>query len=748
MIRLPWSSMFAPSKDSTAVPQLQVFADNASYRLVVAAFALISVPAGWSLWFHDNEHVPALLVFAACLTSALVVMVLLFPRATTGKAQDSSATSAHAGAGLYDPSPNQLRVTDLVIRRSASGQILWSNAAFLALTDQTLDQLRGQDFQAVLARLTPENDALRTKDWQSVLSSHGMLLWYDWQEHLVSPETGSDLVIETIGRDITAAKQTELQLLQAREIAEHASDAKSRFLRTVSHEMRTPLNGILGMGSLLRQTRLTPEQVSYTQAIETSGQALLTLIEDLLDFAKIEAGRIDLHPASVCLSQHIEGLVEFLAPRAYAKNIELACFVDPTIPACLELDPHRLRQILINLAGNAIKFTNQGGVTIEVRRIEEGATTGQCVLHFSVRDTGIGIAPEDIKRVFREFEQVDLGASRAYEGTGLGLAIARRLVHMMGGDIKLESVLGQGSVFEFTLQLTHSPGSVTLPESGSPMAQGAGLVTTGTEFAGRSIVIVSDSRIEVPHLLQHMKRWGAETRQISPNAIRRALPVCDREPDIVIVDAACSDPMDILASLRELVSSKLGVALMPSQRPLLQDWLDGGFEGYLIRPVRPQSLFSVLRFLLGGENFAPVERMVHNQWPVAEQPLRILVCDDNEINLLLARSLLEKLGHHATCVAEGRRALTLLQDNPIAFDLVLMDLHMPEWDGFEVIRQISAHFDTLPDKVALPIIALTADAMPETLEKCMHAGFTKCLTKPIDPTLLIEVLEQLASRTS
>jgi CheY-like chemotaxis protein/nitrogen-specific signal transduction histidine kinase len=579
---------------------------------------------------------------------------------------------------------------------------------------------------------------------------------------------------------VTAWTATEEALQDARRRAEAASAAKSRFLAMVSHELRTPLNGILGMTGLLMQTGLTAEQRTYARAVETSGEALLLLIEDLLDFSKIEAGRMDLAPRPMPLAETIEELVELMAPRAAAKGIELAAYVDPRLPADVMADPVRLKQVLYNLAGNGIKFTAEGGVAIEVRDAGPPDETGRRPVHVQVRDTGIGIDTADAERIFLEFEQADPGHARAYGGTGLGLAIARQLVAAMGGTITVESRPGSGACFAFTIPLapvgtdceTVPPGSGA-DDAGdastdrltgaraaqerlfaifSPHGQNPDIAATAqppgpAAFAGLRITIVSHALIEGPFLLRRLFDSGADVALITQREIETTLSAHPR-PDAILVDAAAGDPVALLDRIRMVCEAPACVLIDPRERPMLPDLQAAGYRAFLVKPVRRRSLAAAIRVLTAGSSFEAAEEApppVAGPAPPTTGPIRrVLLCDDNEINLLLGRGLLERLGATVTTAATGQQAAHLARDaldGDDPFDLVLMDIHMPEVDGVAAARAIRAH----PSGRRSLVAALTADALVRTRDDVEPDLFDAWLAKPLMPSDLKAVLEALGA---
>ena len=602
---------------------------------------------------------------------------------------------------------------DFVLRRDRNGCVTFANKRVAEILGAEPEALSGQRIAPPVAdRASPSGFSRSFEQEIETVAGPRRIIW---TEAPVFDAAGRFVEIESVGRDVTAGK-TERAFADT----QATNATKSRFLAAVSHEMRTPLNGVLGMAGLLLDTPLTPEQKTYATAIANSGETLLGMVDDILDFAKIEAGKLTLEHAPFSPAALVTEIAELLGPRAQAKGLDLQAYAAPDVPRVLG-DAMRLGQVLLNLVGNGIKFTERGGVALLVTAHHTGAVTQ---LTFTVRDTGIGVTAEDRTRIFGEFEQGQAGRASG-QGTGLGLAIASRLVGLMGGRISLESAPGRGSVFSFTLALP-----VTEPAAGHAPA-----------LAGRRVVIATPSVILAPILARMLADAGAavERAQGLEDAARLA-------GDTVLVDLAFG--LEAVEAFARAMAgrARLIVLLPPAARPHLERLKAAGFATYLVKPVRPASLESRV---LGVAEHAPEPEDPHAPLPQAP-PLRILLAEDNDVNALLAMKLLESLGHRVRRAINGHAAVEAVRMAAQAgapYDLVLLDVNMPGLDGYAAARAIRA----LPPVAGahpgeVPILALTANAFAEDRAASRAAGLDGHLVKPLSRRALAEALAVHAPR--
>ena len=534
---------------------------------------------------------------------------------------------------------------------------------------------------------------------------------------------------------IASLKRSEEALRLASEAAEAASLAKSSFLARMSHEIRTPMNGVLGMTELLLESGLSPNQRKYAETVQRSGKNLLAIINDLLDFSKIEAGKLELEKADMDLRQTVEDVVELLAERAHGKGLELACSIPADLTTQVRGDPLRFGQVLTNLLGNAIKFTERGSVVIRVACAAESQT--QVTLRVEVSDTGVGINPEAQSRIFEEFAQADGSTTRKHGGSGLGLAISKQLVEMMGGEIHVESAPGAGSTFWFT----------AIFDKQDEPAAAAYTIPTGLLTGVRALVVES-SAVNRSILLSQMSNWGMANQAAASadQALNSLTQAADRGVpyDIAIIDLG-TPGMDGLALAREIrarpASARVRMVMLTRRSSDLAEARKSGIDVCLSKPVRQTSLYECLVNLMAGQGQEEAARPVPRVAPAAQAAAghgRILVVEDNLINQQVALGMLEARGYKVAVAGNGREAVEA--HTQAAFDLILMDCDMPEMDGYEATREIRSRERTSGDHV--PIVALTANAMAADREACLAAGMDDHLGKPFSSATLQTMLER------
>ena len=599
-----------------------------------------------------------------------------------------------------------------------------------------------QYFSKEYAQSAREDELHLIRTGQKVLGREEHATWPDGSQTWVSTSKlplrdKTEQIVGTFGisRDITQLKDTAAALEQARLVAEAASRAKSEFVANLSHEIRTPMNAIIGMAELLQNGGLDAVEKDQAQTIVESAEALLALLNEILDFSRVEAGRVELDPIPIDLRENIGGVMKSLSVRAHEKEVELAHHIDSEIPDVILVDFIRLRQVLVNLIGNALKFTESGEVVLSV--VCEKLTNDAVTLQFQVRDTGIGIPREKLKAIFEEFEQVDKSTSRRYGGTGLGLAIATRLVQLMGGQIDVDSEPGKGSTFAF---------SGVFPVAKVPVDSARTALLSS--LAGKRVLVVDDNETSLKILSEMVSSWGMRPTTVSNGhdaleVMRQSLQTSDPFTTVVVdANMPTFDGFALAKSIGQnglLETTKIIMLTSGVRKDEADLCAQLGIQIRLRKPVRHSELLTSLAAALGIKRVPADGSAKPSVLKSGTRPLRILVAEDNLVNQKLAIGLLSREGHEVTIANNGNQAVK--KSANVKFDLILMDLEMPEMDGLEATRLIRSREQST--SMHVPIVAMTARALASDEQQCLDAGMDAYISKPIRQQTVFETISFL-----
>lgn len=767
----------------TANPDGRIVYYNSHWEAYSGLSVHETVAGGWAALLHPDDHDRTLAQWTVCLRTGDVHEIEhRFRRGSDGmyrwhltraipRRDESGRIVEWVGTStdIHDRRTGEERIRDLYDNAPCGYHSLDADGMFVEINSTELAWL-GYEREEVVgvlhvtAVLTPESAERFRSGFPGFLDrgeAHGLefeMLRRDGSTFPVllnatalRDAEGRFLRTRSTLFDITERRRVERQYREARDAAEAASRAKSEFLAHMSHEIRTPLNGIVGMTELLLASDLTEQQRRYGMLARTSAQSLTSVINDILDFSKIEAGRLEIVPGDFNFHHALEDVVEMLAPSAARKGVELACQVHADVPMLVRTDSDRLRQILVNLVHNAIKFTDTGA--IRVRATRERAAQDGVTIRVTVSDSGIGIPADRIDRLFKAFSQADASTTRHYGGTGLGLAISKKLVEMLGGEIGVVSEAGRGSTFWFTLPVI---GITDREEETSPARP---------DPASLRVLVVDDSAFQREVLLEHITSWG-----MAGDTVAACADVLDRLRSaaasgapfhVVLIDHEMpgTDACEMAEAIREhrdVGAPALILLLPPDADPQVKHLDAMGFSGSMSKPVRQSQLFdgivsamsrrSAAGASMTAEEPAPVVRPVAAPPPQRASIGRVLVAEDNEINQVIATEMLTAAGYSVDVVADGEAAVAAAQSAP--YDLILMDCQMPKMDGFDATREIrrleqAGRIHSMRAGAAgrIPIVALTANAMKGDRERCLEAGMDGYASKPIRPADLLNTIE-------
>jgi PAS domain S-box-containing protein len=617
-----------------------------------------------------------------------------------------------------------------VVITDAAARIEWVNEGFTRITGYTLQEvvgmkpgrvLQGAETDLATVQRIREKLALKESFTEELLNYHkdGRAYWLQLNVTPILDEEGNTQKYIAIESDITNRKKAEVELKLAKEEAEAGARAKSEFLATMSHEIRTPMNAVVGMTGLLQETPLDEVQRDYVETIRTSGDSLLEIINDILDYSKIDSGYMELEHHPFNLVDSIEDVFDLLSHKAFDKGLELVYYFEPEVPVDILGDSTRLRQVLMNLISNAIKFTEQGEILVSVRNITQ--VRNKHTLEFTVRDTGIGIPDDKVGHLFRSFSQVDSSTTRKYGGTGLGLAISKKLVELMGGAVRVESKVGVGSSFFFTLQIEANQDEEVFRK-----------LEMAKDLVGKFVVLVDDNRTNLKIQQLQFRKWGVETSAYEkPEDALQFVLHSKQRPNLVVVDMQMPEMSgDIFTQeLRKHFSkAELPVVMLTSLGAMPGAMQRELYSAFITKPARQSQLYYTVSRLLNAQARQAKEFNQANGIGVQDnfrKDLRILVAEDNIINQKVARGILNNIGFQAEVVTNGLEVMQMFAQQE--FDLIFMDMQMPEMDGIDATVALRK----LPLKKQPIVIAMTANAMSEAKEICIQAGMDDYIAKPV-----------------